>query len=107
MEGLWSVVFTAPGHPTWHGVAVFVGDRVFGGDPFFYWSGKYTTQGGKLEGTLESTSHTGAPVGNIFGQIVAKYSMQLSAAVPASLAIGASFTANGPGGLTARLIRRA
>src|SRR5712692_5030533 len=59
MEGMWSVEFTAPGHPTWHGIAVFVGDQMFGGDHLFYWYGKNSNRGGKLEGNLESVSHTG------------------------------------------------
>lgn len=107
MEGMWSVEFTAPGHPSWHGIAVFVGDQVFGSDPFFYWFGKYSNHGGNLEGNLESFSHTGAPVGNIFGQVVSRYSMQLSAPAPSSQGIGTTFTANGPSGFVARLIRRA
>jgi hypothetical protein len=107
MEGMWSVEFTAPGHQNWYGVAVFVGDQLFGGDPLFYWHGKYTEQGGRLEGILESFSHTGAPAGNILGQVVAKYSMKLSAMAPASRTAGTSLTANGPAGLIAKLTRRA
>ena len=78
---------------------------MFGGDHLFYWYGKYSNRGGKLEGNLESVSNTGVPVGNIFGQFVTKYSMQLSAT--STQAIGTSFTANGPSGLVARLTRRA
>jgi hypothetical protein len=107
MEGLWSVVFNVPGRPPVYGIVVFVGDRIFGADPFFYWIGNYRSQAGKLEGTLDSFSHSGKPVSNIFGQTVGSYSVPLSAPAPASEAIGASFAVNGPAGLTATLTRRA
>jgi hypothetical protein len=107
MEGLWSVTFNVPGSSPIYGIVVFVGDRIFGADPFFYWVGNYRNQAGKLEGTLTSFSHSGGPVRNLLGQAVTSYSLPLSAPVPASDAIGTSFMVNGPVGLTATLTRRA
>jgi hypothetical protein len=107
MEGMWPIEFATPGRLVWHGIAVFAGDQMFGSDPYFYWYGTYTDGGGKLEGTLQSFSHTGLPVGNILGQVVSNYSMRLSASAPSSQAVGTTFSANGPAGLVARLIRRA
>jgi T3SS negative regulator,GrlR len=107
MEGFWSIVLRARGRLPVNGVVVFVGDHIFGGDPCFYWTGTYATRGDKIEATLEVISHSGSAVGNIFGDSVTRSSLQFSANAPASQAIDASFTANGPGGLTATLTRRA
>ena len=106
MEGFWSIVLSARGRLPVYGVAMFVGDHIFGGDPCFYWTGIYTTRSDKIEATLEVISHSGSSVANIFGDSVARYSVQFSARVPESQAVGTSFIANGPEGLTATLTRR-
>jgi hypothetical protein len=106
MEGFWSIVLSARGRLPVYGVAVFVGDHFFGGDPCFYWTGTYTTRGDKIKATLDAISHSGSSVANIFGDSVARYSVQFSARVPESQAIDTSFIANGPDGLNATLTRR-
>jgi hypothetical protein len=85
---------------------VFVGEHIFGGDPCFYWTGTYATRGDKIDATLEVVSHSGNSLANIFGDSAARYSVRFSARVPDSQAVGTSFIANGPDGLTATLTRR-
>jgi hypothetical protein len=106
MEGLWSIVLSARSQLPVYGVAVFVGEHIFGGDARFYWTGTYATRGDMIEATLEVSSHPGSAVANIFGDSVARYSVRFSARVPASQAIDTTFIANGPDGMIATLTRR-
>jgi hypothetical protein len=105
MEGFWSIVLSVRGRLPAYGVAMFVGDHIFGGDSCFYWTGTYATRGDKIEATLDVIRHSGNSVANLFGGS-ARYSVQFSARVPESQAIDTSFIANGPDGLTATLTRR-
>jgi hypothetical protein len=75
MEGFWSIVLSARGRLPVYGVVVFVGDRIFDGDPCFYWTGTYATRGGKIEATLEVIRHSGSAVGNIFGDSVTRLAL--------------------------------
>lgn len=107
MEGLWSVLFRTSGHGPVYGVAVFHRDHILGGDQAFYWIGTFNRVGNQVNATINARSHSGQPVGNIFGQATAAYSLQLTALVPPDPPVGAGIKATGPAGFVAELTRRA
>jgi hypothetical protein len=108
MEGLWSVRFGANGSEVVYGVAVFVGDRILGGDAAFYWVGTYNRSiEDQASVTIEARSHSGLPVRNIFGQLTKSYSIELTAFVSPNPPVGKTIRAVGPQGFVAQLTKRA
>ena len=105
MEGFWSVAFSGR-QGAGYGVVVFNGNRLFGGDSSFYWTGTLKVEGGRLEATIRARSHSGHPVPSVLGTSSADFSFQLVATVPASSEVGATFTASSAG-FQAKLTRRA
>ncbi len=78
MEGLWSVIFETPEGASSGGVVFLLGDgRIFGGDSHFYWTGKYSEVGGKIEANINVTNFSGATQ-TLFGMDVRKFSMNIS-----------------------------
>jgi hypothetical protein len=64
LEALWSVLFFVPGQPNLNaGVVIFETGRVFGGDSWYYYTGTYKSENGKLTATLTSTHYAG-PMGS-------------------------------------------
>jgi hypothetical protein len=64
LEALWSAVFFAPGQANINaGVVIFESNRLFGGDSWYYYTGTYKGDHGKLTATLKSTHYAG-PLGS-------------------------------------------
>jgi hypothetical protein len=64
LEGLWTVVFFVPAQEQINaGVIVFETDKLFGGYSWYYYTGTYKSENGKLTGTLKSTHYAG-PMGS-------------------------------------------
>jgi hypothetical protein len=105
VDGLWSVAFSTRQGAN-YGVAVFIGDQLFGGDSAFYWTGSIKTQAGKIEAKLEGRSHSGHPVPSVLGGSVAQFTLDLAGPAPTASQVGASFTVSGSG-VQAKITRRA
>lgn len=52
LQGLWTLFFQSNLQTTGSGVAVFVNDRVLGGDDVYYYNGNVSIQGNKVELTV-------------------------------------------------------
>jgi len=64
LEALWSVVFLTPNSQRLNaGVVVFETNRIFGGDSWFYYTGTYKGENGKLVARVKSTHYFG-PLGS-------------------------------------------
>ena len=61
LEALWSVVFLTPNSQRINaGVVVFESERIFGGDSWFYYTGTYKGEKGKLVARVKSTHYFGS-----------------------------------------------
>src|SRR6266436_4982225 len=64
LEALWSVEFLTPGQNNINaGIVILETNRVFGGDSWYYYTGTYQGEDGKLAAQLKSTHYAG-PVGS-------------------------------------------
>ena len=104
MEGLWSVLFSR-GAGSYYGVAVFDGNRIFGGDSSFYWTGTYTVQNGQVNAQLDAVSHSGGAVLTVLGTAAQRFWVSLTAPAPTNPAVGTTVRATGT--VNALLTRRA
>ncbi len=105
LQGLWTVAFSTRAGAG-YGVVLFGEGRMAGGDSGFYWTGDYRIENGTLRGRLTFKSHSGQPHPSILGPSIREQTIEVSAAIPASMEVGANFTITGPAGFNARLTRR-
>jgi hypothetical protein len=60
LEALWSVIFLTPESTRLNaGVIVLETNKLFGGDSWYYYTGKYQTKNGKLTARIKSTHYFG------------------------------------------------
>ena len=106
MEGLWSATFTGR-VGTGHGVVVFSGDNVVGGDGVFYWIGTYAVQGETITAKLQASSHSGVAEVTVLGTVARSFSLELSGSAPTNPSVGSKWEVTGTGGMKVTLMRLA
>jgi len=68
LEGLWTVFFQSNFQTLGTGVAVFMNDRILGGDSYYYYDGNVKVQGNKAEANIKVVRFNKAGMA-IFGNL--------------------------------------
>jgi hypothetical protein len=105
LDGLWILQILPPPVAT-GGVAVFVNDKILGGDSGFSWVGTYRTEGRLIQGRVRV--HNFDPdIKSVFG-VDGDYDMHFTGTVEGDIIIGTGLIANQPQHtISVRLDRRA
>ncbi len=69
LEGLWKVFFQSNFQTIGSGVAVFLNDRILGGDSSYYYDGSVKIQGNKAEANINIVRFNKGGMPSIFGNL--------------------------------------
>lgn len=96
VDGFWTVLFEGVPNFLGGGVAVFLGNHIYGGDSQYFYTGLYDVKGSKISALLQITAFVPAPV-NAFGTGEKMFSLQFDGIVEGNYIKGVGQRPDAPG----------